>query len=108
MPLGHRTRKRLSLLILLVGMPAYVVAAVTLTDWMRGHWGRLPILAEVAVYLVLGFLWALPFRRVFRGVGQPDPEAGPETGLNAGSGVVPRPTGASRQDGGPRQDGGQP
>ncbi len=78
MALRYRTRRRLSLLILLVGMPLYVIVAVNLTDWMRAHWGRLPILAELAVYVGLGLLWALPFRRVFRGVGQADPDATPE------------------------------
>lgn len=76
MALSHRSRKRLALLILVVGMPLYVVVAVTLVNWADARFGRLPILAEVAVYVVLGFLWALPFRRVFLGVGQPDPEAG--------------------------------
>ncbi|MEI4473665.1 DUF2842 domain-containing protein [Frigidibacter sp. MR17.24] len=75
MALGYRARKRLSLAILLIGLPAYVVVAVSLMNWLDARFGRLPIWAEVGVYLGLGFLWALPFRRVFRGVGQPDPDA---------------------------------
>ena len=47
----------------------YVVAAVTLTGWLD----RPGIILEVAIYAGLGFLWALPFRSVFRGVGRPDP-----------------------------------
>lgn len=74
MALSWRTRRRLAALILTVGLPAWVVAAVTLTGWIDARFGRLPILAEVAVYLVLGFLWAVPFRFVFRGVGKADPE----------------------------------
>lgn len=74
MALSYKTRKRLSLLILLVGMPLYIVAALNLVAWADARWGRLPIWAEVAVYLGLGFLWALPFRRIFRGIGQEDPE----------------------------------
>lgn len=70
MALSYRTRRRLSLLILLVGMPLYVVAAVTLV----GLFDRPPFWAELLIYVALGFLWALPFRAVFRGVGQPDPE----------------------------------
>ncbi|WP_126978776.1 DUF2842 domain-containing protein [Frigidibacter oleivorans] len=76
MALGYRTRRRLSLLILLVGMPLYVVAAVTAVNWMDRSFGRQPIWVELLVYVALGFLWALPFRRVFRGVGQADPEDG--------------------------------
>jgi hypothetical protein len=74
MPLAYKTRKRLSLVILLVGLPVYIIAAVTLVSWADARWGRLPILAEVAVYVGLGILWAMPFRAVFRGVGQADPE----------------------------------
>lgn len=79
MALAWRTRRRLAALILVVGLPAYVVAAVTLTGWMDARYGRLPVLAELAVYLGLGFLWALPFRFVFRGIGKADPDArGPD------------------------------
>lgn len=78
MALAYRTRRRLSLLILLVGLPLYIVAAVSLADWLSARFGRLPILAEVAVYLGLGFLWALPFRFVFRGVGKADPDRRPD------------------------------
>lgn len=74
MALAYRTRRRLSLLILLVGLPLYIVAAVSLADWLSARFGRLPILAEVAVYLGLGVVWALPFRFVFRGVGKGDPD----------------------------------
>ncbi|MBC7140798.1 MAG: DUF2842 domain-containing protein [Rhodobacteraceae bacterium] len=76
MALTYRTRRRLSLLILLVGLPLYIVAAVSLADWLSARFGRLPILAEVAVYLGLGVVWALPFRFVFRGVGKGDPDGG--------------------------------
>jgi predicted membrane channel-forming protein YqfA (hemolysin III family) len=65
-----RTRKRWALLILVVGMPLYVVVAVTVVNWMDRNWGRLPVLVEFAVYVVLGMLWILPFRRVFSGVGR--------------------------------------
>lgn len=71
MALGYKTRKRLSLLILLVGLPVYIVAAVTVV----GLFERPSIWLELAVYVGLGILWALPFKAVFRGVGQPDPDA---------------------------------
>jgi hypothetical protein len=75
MPLGYRARRRLSLLILLVGLPVYIVAAVTLVNALD----RPPIWLELLVYVLLGFLWMLPFRFVFRGVGQPDPDqVGPD------------------------------
>lgn len=76
MALTYKTRKRLSLLVLVVGMPAYVVAAVTLVNWLWPDPLNKPAIAlELLVYVVLGILWALPFRNLFRGVGQPDPDA---------------------------------
>jgi len=72
--LSYRTRRRLSLLILLVGLPLYIVAAVTFAGWLTDRYGRLPILAEVAVYVALGVLWVLPFRPIFRGIGKEDPD----------------------------------
>lgn len=65
-----KTRKRLSMLILVVLLPVYIVVAVTLMNWLDARFGRQPILVEVLVYLALGVLWALPFKRVFRGVGR--------------------------------------
>jgi hypothetical protein len=56
-----------------VGLPLYIVVAVSVVNWADARFGRLPILAELGVYVGLGFLWALPFRKVFRGVGQADP-----------------------------------
>ena len=35
---------------------------------------RPSFLLEIAVYVILGLLWALPFRAVFRGVGKPPPQ----------------------------------
>ncbi len=75
MALSYKARKRWSLLILLVGMPIYVVVAVNLIDKID----RLPIWAEVPAYLLLGVAWILPFRSVFLGVGQPDPDAAADT-----------------------------
>lgn len=70
MALSYQGRKRLALLILLVGLPVYIVLAVTLVNWLN----RPPIWAELLVYIGLGFLWAVPFKAVFKGVGQPDPQ----------------------------------
>ncbi len=66
----YRTRKRLSLLVLVLGVPLYIVAAVTVVGWFD----RPPIWVELAIYVGLGIIWALPFRRLFRGIGQPDPD----------------------------------
>jgi hypothetical protein len=76
MALSYKSRRRWALVILLVGLPVYIVAAVTLV----GLFDRPSILVELLVYVGLGFLWALPFRFVFRGIGQADPEAAQDPG----------------------------
>ena len=68
--LSYKARRRLSLLILLVGLPLYIVVAVNVI----ALFDRLSILVEVFVYVSLGVLWAFPFKYVFRGVGQADPD----------------------------------
>ena len=70
MALAYRTRKRLAILILLVGMPLYIVAAVTVV----GLFDRPPLWVEFLVYVGLGLLWIAPLRAIFRGIGQADPE----------------------------------
>ena len=65
-----KTRKRLSLLVLVLGLPAYVIVAVTLTNWMDATWGRQPIWIELLVYVVLGVIWIMPFKRLFTGIGR--------------------------------------
>lgn len=70
MALKYKTRRRLSLILLLVWLPLYIVIAVTIMNIIP----RLPTLVEFIVYIILGVAWALPFKSVFRGVGKPDPD----------------------------------
>ncbi len=72
MALSYKARKRWSLVILLVGLPAYIVVAVNVVDLFD----RPPFWVEMLVYLGLGLLWAIPFKFVFKGIGQVDPDAG--------------------------------
>jgi uncharacterized protein (DUF983 family) len=71
MALRYKTRRRLSLAILLLGLPAYIALAW----WIMSIFDRPPIWVEFAIYIALGILWALPLKAVFKGVGQADPEA---------------------------------
>ena len=68
--LNYKARRRLSLLILLLGLPLYIVVAVNVI----ALFDRPSILVEVLVYVSLGVFWAFPFKYVFRGVGQADPD----------------------------------
>lgn len=65
-----KTRKRWSLVILLIGLPLYIVVAVTLVNWMDRTFGRQPIYLEVLVYVVLGIIWAFPCKKIFTGIGK--------------------------------------
>ena len=73
MALSYKTRRRLALIALLVWMPAYIVIAVNVIDLFD----RPPFWVELVVYIGLGFLWMLPLRPIFLGVGQADPDADP-------------------------------
>lgn len=78
MSLSYKARRRWSLIILLIGLPLYIMVAVSLVGWISGmesFGGRLPLWAELLIYIVLGFLWMLPLKSVFLGVGKADPDA---------------------------------
>lgn len=65
-----KARKRLAIVVLVIGLPLYIVVAVGVV----GLFDRPPILLELAIYVGLGFLWMLPLRRLFLGVARPDPD----------------------------------
>ena len=71
MALSYKTRRRLSLLVLAVGLPVYIGLAWYIVSLFE----RPPILVELLVYVVLGIVWAIPLKSVFIGVGQADPDA---------------------------------
>ena len=73
MQLSYKARRRWSLVILLVGLPVYIVVALNVV----ALFDRPPLLVELLVYAVLGFLWMLPFKFVFIGVGQEEPDKEP-------------------------------
>lgn len=76
MALSYKARRRWSLIILLLGLPAYIVAAVTIMNALfPDPLNPPPFLVELGIYIGLGILWALPFKFIFRGIGQADPDA---------------------------------
>ena len=74
MPLSHKARKRWSIFALVVALPLYVVVTVNVVEMFD----RPPFLVELMIYMVLGMVWAIPLKKVFLGVGKPDPDAPPE------------------------------
>lgn len=69
MNINYKNRRRLSLFLLLVGLPVYVILAINVLAFFE----RPSILLEVIIYLSLGIVWALPFKFIFKGIGQADP-----------------------------------
>ena len=70
MALSYKARRRWSLVILFIGLPIYIVVAVSVLALV----GEMPVWLELIVYIVLGILWALPFKFVFKGIGREDPD----------------------------------
>lgn len=68
--MGYKSRKRLSLFVLVVALPAYIILAVTIMS----EASRFPIAVEFLIYLVLGIAWVFPLKWVFKGIGQDDPD----------------------------------
>ena len=71
MALSYKARRRWSLIILLIGLPLYIIVAIRVVAiFDRPH-----ILLELGIYVVLGVLWALPFKSIFKGIGREDADA---------------------------------
>ena len=70
MALSYKARRGWALVILLVGLPIYIVAVITVKDWLD----RPSMLIDLLIYVSLGIVWILPFRSIWRGVGQADPD----------------------------------
>lgn len=66
----YKSRRRWALVVLLIGMPIYIIIALNVMVRVE----RLPIWAEVPVYILLGTVWIWPFKRIFTGIGQQDPD----------------------------------
>ena len=64
--MSYKLKRRLSLFILIVGLPIYVIIIVNFIS----SFDRPNFLVELLIYLLSGIVWALPLRSVFRGVGQ--------------------------------------
>ena len=70
MKFSYKTRRLLSLLILLVGLPIYAVLVVTIMS----YFSSLPAFIELLIYVFFGVVWVFPLRSIFKGIGQKDPD----------------------------------
>tara|TARA_R110002072_G_scaffold240560_1_gene399131 strand:+ start:74 stop:304 length:231 start_codon:yes stop_codon:yes gene_type:complete len=76
MAMSHKAKKRWALVVLLVGLPAYIAVSVSALNWLYPDPdARAPIWVELGIYIGLGVLWVFPLKFVFKGIGQDDPDA---------------------------------
>ncbi|MDE0984506.1 MAG: DUF2842 domain-containing protein [Yoonia sp.] len=71
MALTYKQRRRWSLFLLVVFLPIYILVAVAVMSVAT----RAPLVIEFLIYVFLGIAWVFPFKRVFMGIGQADPDA---------------------------------
>lgn len=74
MALSHKAKKRWAIIILVIGLPIYMILASVLATAFLGWLGRPSILLELVIYVGLGVLWVFPLKRLFMGVGQAGPD----------------------------------
>lgn len=70
----YKARKLLALLVLVVGLPIYIIIATTIMSAMMNQSARFSLIIEFLVYVGLGIGWAFPLKWIFKGIGQPDPD----------------------------------
>lgn len=78
MALSYKARRRWAAFILLIGLPIYIILATVLATSVVAWFERPVFLLQLLIYVGLGVLWILPFKKIFLGVGQADPDAPPE------------------------------
>ncbi len=71
MTLSWKARRRWALFALVIALPLYIIVALNVVAFFdRPHF-----LIELVIYAVLGLIWAIPLKRLFLGISQPDPDA---------------------------------
>ena len=68
--MSYKLKRRLALLILVVGLPLYIILIVNLIS----RFDRPNFVVELLIYVLSGVVWAFPLKSVFRGVGQAEEE----------------------------------
>lgn len=71
--LSYKSRRRWALVILLVWLPLYLILAWGLLGRLA-LW-QLPTFVEFVIYVIVGVIWVVPLKPVFKGIGQADPDA---------------------------------
>jgi len=63
---SYKIKKLFAILVLLFWLPIYIVLVLNILALFE----RPSLIIELLVYVIAGVLWALPFKALFKGVGQ--------------------------------------
>ena len=63
---SYRLKRFLAIIVLLLWLPFYIVLVLNILALFE----RPSFVVELLVYVIAGVLWALPFKALFKGVGQ--------------------------------------
>ena len=64
--ISYRLKRFLAIIVLLLWLPFYIVLVLNILALFE----RPSLIVELLVYVIAGVLWALPFKALFKGVGQ--------------------------------------
>ena len=62
----YKLKRLFAILVLLLWLPFYIVLVLNILALFE----RPSLVVELLVYVIAGVLWALPFKALFKGVGQ--------------------------------------
>ena len=63
---SYRLKRFLAIIVLLLWLPFYIVLVLNILALFE----RPSLVVELLLYVIAGVLWALPFKALFKGVGQ--------------------------------------
>ena len=64
--ISYKLKRLFAILVLLFWLPFYIVLVLNILALFE----RPSLVVELIVYVIAGVLWALPFKALFKGVGQ--------------------------------------
>ena len=63
---SYKLKRFLAILVLLLWLPFYIVLVLNILALFE----RPSLIVELLVYVIAGIFWALPFKALFKGIGQ--------------------------------------
>ena len=63
---SYKLKRLFAILVLLLWLPIYIVLVLNILALFE----RPSLIIELLVYVILGVFWALPFKALFKGIGQ--------------------------------------